>query len=113
MKVHRRIPCGSRTISVYERTRRRGDEEQIFYRAAFTVFRPIKKGSAKLEGKMEWGPWSAIITGTLAILLPKLKIKNSEKDAVWAEVSHCNEIAQPAMSHRSQISTLPPAVAFF
>ena len=108
-----RIPCGSRTISVYEKTRRRGDENQIFYRAAFTVHRPRTKGSAKLKSKREWGTWSASITGTLAVLLPKLKMMPTDIDAVWAEVSRCNEIEQPAMSHTPQIGTLPPAVVFF
>ena len=98
---------------MYEQTRGHEDEEKTFYRASFTVYRPIKKGSAKLKSKREWGPGSANISGTLAVLLPKLKLKKTDIEVVWAEVSHCTEIAPPAMSHKSQSSTLSPAVAFF
>ena len=67
------IPCGSKAIRIYERTRRRGEMQQVFYRAAFTVFEPRKKGSKKQKGKREWGAWAANIRGTVAVLLPKLK----------------------------------------
>ena len=109
----RRIPCGSGVISVYEKTRRRGNAEEILYRASFPVRQLCKKLSAKPECKRYWGPWSANINSTVPVLLPKLKLKQTEKDAVWAEVSNGSHTAQPAMSHRSQIGTLPPAAVFF
>ena len=59
------------------------------------------------------GPWSANINSTVDALLQKLKLGQREKDAVWAEVSNGSHTAQPAMSHRSQIGTLPPAAVFF
>ena len=109
----RRIPCGSGVISVYEKTRRRGSAEEILYRASFPVRQSCKKLSAKPECKRYWGPWSANINSTVDALLQKLRLGQREKDAVWDEVSNGSHTAQPAISHRSQIGTLPPAAVFF
>ena len=60
--------------------------QHVFYRAAFTVLGPRKKKNKKQKSTREWGSWAANIRGTLAVLLPKLKLKESEKNAVWSEI---------------------------
>ena len=111
--VLRSIPCGSNAIRIYEKKKGRGEMQHVLYRAAFTVFGPRKKNNKKQKGKREWGSWAPSIKGTLAVLLPKLKLKASVKNAVWSQVQDSKESVLPAMRHNPHHSTLPSAVAYF
>ena len=107
------IPCGSTAIRIYEKKRGRGEMQHVLYRAAFTVLGPMKKKNRKQKSKREWGSWAPNIRGTLAVLLPKLKLKESEKNAVWSEIQEIDEMLLPAMRHTTEHGTLPSAVAYF
>ena len=100
------IPCGSLAIRVQ---RVKSAMQDVKYRAACTV----------RIGEREFGKWSLSLMGAVADLLPKLKLKQQQKEAVMAEVLRCPENVQPAISHSSRLNAstdtamLPPAVAFF
>ena len=100
------IACGSLAIRVQ---RVKTATQDVKYRAACTV----------RIGQREFGIWSSSVMGAVAGLLPKLKLKQQQKDDVMAEVLRCPENVQPAISHSSRLNAstetamLPPAVAFF
>ena len=98
------IPCRDGAIRVYERAKGGGYEPQVEYRAAFWT------ASTK---KRLWGAWAPTIRSTLASLLPKMKLKQAEKDALWAEALIVTEEAQPAMNHKSLQDRPSSDVVFF
>ena len=97
------IPCGHGTIRVYERPCRNSYEPQIEYRAAFTV----------AVGKRIWSVWRESITNIVESLLPELKLKQEQRDEVWASLLDLSGTVGPAMSHTLRSNTSSPAVAFF
>ena len=99
------IPCGYGTIRIFQRSKRGGYEPHVQYRAAITT----------KDGRF-WGAWSTSILSTVESLLPKLKLKQVQRDESWAEALKITENMkfQPAMSHKSRInSSLPTAVVYF
>ena len=100
------IACGSLAIRVQ---RVKSAMQDVKYRAACMV----------RIGERKHGNWSSSLMGAVADLLPKLKLKQQQKEVVMAEVLRCPENVQPAISHRSRLNAstdtamLPPAVAFF
>ena len=111
------IQCGRGAIKVYEQSSGDGCEPQVQYRAA----------TARL-GKRLWGRWATCIQSTVASLLPKLKLNQAQRDALWAEFAlkeiDAVHLIHPAVSHKPPINSgkgrpfcatqpLPSAVVFF
>ena len=99
------IPCGGGAIRVYERPRAGGSEPQVRFRAAFG-------GNKHFETRL-WGAWSTSMRSAVASLLPKLKLKQEQRDDVWAEEIKVTEEEHTAMRHKSRIDGCPSAVVFF
>ena len=85
------IPCGRGAIRVhmYDRPRGGRSEPQVLYRAVFT---------ARTQKRL-WGSGKSI-RSSVASLLPKLELKQEQRDAVWAGALKVQPV-QPAMSHKS------------
>ena len=100
------IPCGLSAIRVYQRPKKRGSNPQLEYRAAQILYRSYGR-CVRL-----WGPWATSISITVTSLLQKSKLKQDEKDAVWAETLKLlaqvrSPTVQPAMSHKTEMKEKP------
>ena len=84
-----KIEVGETCINVYESPKGRGSERHVQYRAA----------TRDLGGRV-WGSWTTSIPSTVATLLPKLQLKETENDAVLEAATEVTVLGQPAMSHK-------------
>ena len=101
------ISCGDGEIRVYtfkvRQKQRGGYEPQDEYRAAY-----IASKQPRVFGAM-----STSLRSAVASLLPKLKLKPDQKEALWAEEMLRSEELQQAISHKPHNESSRSAIVFF